>query len=183
MVNEQLPYHKSSTDDDLLPVVNDRDEVIGSAPRREVHLKCLLHRAVHAVVVDGKGNVLLQLRSMLKDSHPGWWDISMGGHVDVGETYEAALTRELREELGIDATGREVARRDATVESGWEFVRIYEVHCTGPFSPAKSEIDELRWVTTDELLERADPGHDDPMWRITHSGLSSIRLWATKQNS
>ena len=36
-------------------IVNDRDVVIGRAPRAEVHAKRLLHRAVHILVFDRQG--------------------------------------------------------------------------------------------------------------------------------
>lgn len=32
---------------------------------------------------------------------PGKWDTSVGGHVDLGESVEMALHREVKEELGI----------------------------------------------------------------------------------
>jgi isopentenyldiphosphate isomerase len=167
-------YHPSSTDDELLPVVDDLDQVIGTRTRKEVHALGLKHRAVHLVVWNGRGEILLQRRSMRKDSHPGWWDISMGGHVDPGETYEQAATREVGEELGlINVTFEEVARRDPTPASGWEFVRIYSCPHEGPFRPKPDEIDELRWVSLHQVLgEAALP------WRITGSGLESIRSWA-----
>lgn len=176
MSNTYPPYVPSSTDQDILPVVDENDTVIGSAPRREVHARALRHRAVHAVVVNKAGQVLLQKRSSRKDSHPGWWDISMGGHVDAGEEYDAAARREMREELGIHSAVLEhIATRIAAPESGWEFVRLYECRSEGPFAPAPSEIDEVRWVPVHELFP---PDGSPSSWRVTGSGLISIRLWA-----
>ncbi|CAN5319496.1 hypothetical protein BH09SUM1_BH09SUM1_34370 [soil metagenome] len=171
-------YHPSSTDADFLPIVDANDVVIGSAARREIHLKKLLHRAVHVVVTNSRGEVLLQLRSHHKDSHPGYWDISVGGHVDLDEGYEEAVVREMREELGVACEAREVARRTAAPESGYEFVRIYEARCEDGFAPNPNEIDELRWVDAQSLLRHAREDHEDTAWRITGSGLRSIREWA-----
>ncbi len=50
------------------------------------------------IVSDGR--VLLGLRAHDRDFYPGVWDV-FGGHVEVGESKEAALRRELDEELGI----------------------------------------------------------------------------------
>lgn len=171
-------YHESSTDDDLLPVVNERDEVIGEATRREIHLRKLLHRAVHIVVLNQSDQVVLQKRSMMKDSHPGWWDISVGGHVDAGEEYDAAAVRELREELGLEGEPREVARRPATESSGWEFVRVYEFVTPSEPMPDVSEIDELVWISVEELLVLGHSEPDRTGWRITGSGLASLHAWA-----
>jgi 16S rRNA (adenine1518-N6/adenine1519-N6)-dimethyltransferase len=178
-------YQPSITDGDLLPVVDHHDNVIGHGTRREVHERALLHRAVHVVVIDGEGNVLLQKRSNSKDSHPGWWDISVGGHVDKGESYEEAVTRELREELGLgrEATPREVGRRSPTAENGWEFVRVYECVHRGPFEFNEDEISEVRWAPAAELIDRASPEAIEESLRITRSGLESIRLWAQKRNN
>lgn len=171
-------YIPSSTDDDLLPVVDEEDRLVGEVPRRRVHLEKLRHRAVHVVVEDGRGRVLLQLRSGGKDSYPHWWDISVGGHVDPGEDYLTAAKREIQEELGIHADLLEVARREATPESGWEFIRIYTCRSNGPFSPPPEEIEDTRWVDAKELMEHAHSQPEPETWRVTPSGLISLRLWA-----
>ena len=44
----------------------------------------------------------LQKRPEWKDIQPGKWDTAVGGHIDLGESVEMALKREVREELGIE---------------------------------------------------------------------------------
>jgi 8-oxo-dGTP diphosphatase len=51
-------------------------------------------------LIDADGRVLLAQRPEVK-SMAGLWEFP-GGKVEVGETPEAALIRELKEELGID---------------------------------------------------------------------------------
>ena len=60
--------------EEIFDIVNERDEVIGQAPRHEVHARGLRHRAVHVLVFNARGEVFLQKRSMKKDSAAGKWD-------------------------------------------------------------------------------------------------------------
>lgn len=178
MINQHEIYQTSSTDEDFLPIVDENDVVVGRGRRRDVHSQKLRHRAVHIVVMNRAGQVLLQLRSRGKDSHPGWWDISVGGHVDVDEDYDQAVTRELREELGIAAPLACIARREAAPDSGWEFVRIYECTHDGEIPFHRGEIDAVRWVDVAELLARGHSTQRDDEWRVTGSGLLSFHAWA-----
>src|SRR5215469_16808804 len=87
--------------EEIFDVVNERDEVIGQKPRSEVHRLGLMHRAVHVLVFNARGQVFLQKRSMSKDRQPGLWDSSSSGHLDTGESYDACAVREVREEIGL----------------------------------------------------------------------------------
>lgn len=154
------PPREAQRDDELFDIVNERDEVTGRATRREVHAKKLRHRATHVVVGDARGRVFLQKRSALKDTAPGRWDSACSGHVDSGETYEAAAVRELREEIGIDAAGPGALETLFTLApceaNGWEFVRIFRLRSRGPFRFAlnPAEIERGKWWTL-AALERA----------------------------
>lgn len=89
--------------EEKLDIVNEADETIGSASRREIHSKGFAHRAVHIFVFNPAGQIYVQRRSATKDCHPLKLDSSAAGHVDSGESYGHAASRELMEELRIDA--------------------------------------------------------------------------------
>lgn len=57
--------------------------------------------AAHALVVNKENKVLVMKRAECNDYKPLTWDIP-GGTVEVGETVEEALIRELKEETGIE---------------------------------------------------------------------------------
>lgn len=88
--------------DELLPVVNDKGEIIGSTTRKECHnYSFILHPVVHLHLFNNKGELYLQKRPIWKEIQPGKWDTAVGGHVDYGESIDDALRREINEELGI----------------------------------------------------------------------------------
>lgn len=88
--------------DEIFDIVSEDDVVIGQASRKQCHGNPdLIHRAVHVLVFNPAGKLLLQRRSLLKDIQPGKWDTSVGGHLDLGESYLAAAHREMAEELGL----------------------------------------------------------------------------------
>lgn len=60
----------------------------------------MLLTVVAVALIDGEGRVLVQQRPAGK-SLAGMWEFP-GGKVEAGETAEAALIRELGEELGIE---------------------------------------------------------------------------------
>src|SRR3954467_532457 len=113
--------------EEMFDVVNDRDEVIGSERRSEVHRLGLQHRAVHVLIFNERGQIFLQKRSMKKDRQPGVWDSSASGHVDSGEEYDPCAARELQEEIGLRPKSalRRLFKISACRETDEEFVWVY----------------------------------------------------------
>jgi isopentenyldiphosphate isomerase len=88
--------------EEMLPLVDEEGNIIGAATRGECHGGGKpLHPVVHLHVFNSAGELYLQLRPEWKDIQPEKWDTAVGGHVDLGESVEMALQREVREELGI----------------------------------------------------------------------------------
>lgn len=139
--------------EEIFDVVNERDEVIGQAPRSEVHAKKLLHRAVHVLVFNARGQLFLQKRSMTKDTAKGKWDSSSSGHVDSGEDYDPCAVREVWEEISLklDQPPERILRIEACVETGQEFVWVYRCESEGPFTLHPEEIERGDWFTPEEI--------------------------------
>ncbi|MBL1262397.1 NUDIX hydrolase [Candidatus Methylomicrobium oryzae] len=155
---------------ELLAVVDENDNVIGTCARHIVHASGMMHRAVHILVFDDSGRLFLQKRSMLKDLNPGLWDTSAAGHVDADEDYDGSAVRELREELGVEHEGplARVFKIPPTAENGMEFVQVYLVTHNGPFELAADEIDEGGWFGPDEIDARvkADDTNLTPTFKM-----------------
>jgi isopentenyldiphosphate isomerase len=139
--------------EEIFDVVNEQDEVVGKRPRSEVHRLGLMHRAVHVLVFNNRGEVFLQKRSMSKDRQPGLWDSSASGHLDSGEAYDACAIRELREEIGLrlDAPPLRLFKLPASIETDQEHVWIYRCKAEGPFTLHPEEIETGGWFTPERV--------------------------------
>jgi 8-oxo-dGTP pyrophosphatase MutT (NUDIX family) len=92
------------------------------------------------------GRVLLGLRAPHRRVWPDVWDC-IGGHLEAGETAEAALEREFVEEIGVRPTAY-APLGDVPVDAT-EVCRLYRIDAWtgGEPSLANEEHTELRWFT------------------------------------
>ncbi|MFO1489208.1 MAG: NUDIX domain-containing protein [Verrucomicrobiota bacterium] len=141
--------------EEIFDVVNEHDEVIDRQPRKVVHARGLLHRAVHVLVFNRRGDIFLQLRSATKDKHPSVWDSSASGHVDSGEDYDTTAVREVGEEIGLKLaqTPQRLFKIDACAETDQEFVWIYRCESEGPFTLHPHEIERGEWFTPEKVTQ------------------------------
>ncbi len=118
-----------------------------------------MHDCVGGLLVRD-GRVLLGLRSADAAWLAGAWDV-FGGHVEPGESAEQALVRELREELGIDATGwRAVGGIAGERPEPWR-LRVFAVHAWDgePANLQPREHAALRWCTPADAQALLAPAH------------------------
>jgi isopentenyl-diphosphate delta-isomerase type 1 len=133
-------------ENDLLDIVDDEDRPVGQASRKHIHEYGLKHRAVHVLIFNSKNQLFLQKRSKTKDTHPNKWDSSASGHVDTGEEYHFSAKREIIEELGVQiANLKPLFKIDACMETGNEFVWVYQSEYDGHFKLNENEIDSGAW--------------------------------------
>ncbi|BAE49313.1 bifunctional GNAT family N-acetyltransferase/(deoxy)nucleoside triphosphate pyrophosphohydrolase [Paramagnetospirillum magneticum] len=121
---------------------------------------------VAAALVDGDGRVLMASRPTGK-SMEGLWEFP-GGKIHDGETPEAALVRELEEELGIDV--REsclapVAFASHDYDTFHLLMPLYLVR-VWKGNPSAREGQELRWIRVPRLGDLPMPPADIPLVAI-----------------
>ena len=141
--------------DELLSVVDEKDSLIGTAPRTEVHSSEKWHRGVHVFIFDNEGRVLLQVRSSNKDKYPNTYDCSASGHVGAGDTYEETIKREIKEELGISRIKVQpllklrmsYGKNDNTVAV------LFKATYSGKFKIDKEEVSSAKFVPISKVKE------------------------------
>lgn len=146
---QRVGVNRNMNSEEFFDVVDGNDVVVGRALRQEVHARGLWHRAVHVLVFNAVGQTFLQKRSMSKDMSPGCWDAACSGHLDSGEDYDRAATRELGEEIGVVVRAEELMRWqrvEACVRTGWEFLWVYRLRHEGPFVLHPEEIERGQWI-------------------------------------
>lgn len=141
----------------LIDVVDKEDAVLHTATIQEVRDTGSWHRYVRLIVTDGQGSYLLQFRGPQNRIFPECWDFSAAGHVDAGETYEFAASRELTEELGIVAPIVEI--ESYTTQDVYDGQELNRFNKTFQVTVDKStvldidpnEVLDARWYTVSEL--------------------------------
>ncbi len=115
---------------------------------------------VAGVLRDVRGRILLARRTEGRDL-AGLWEFP-GGKVEPGEAPEAALVRELQEELGIEASvGEVVLAVPHTYPEKALLLDVREVTWRG--QPRGAEGQALAWVPLGKLADYPMPAADEPV--------------------
>ena len=164
---------------EYLPVCDEDNHVVGRARRDVIHTQELLHRAAHILVFNPRGELFLQRRGPDKDTFPGVWDSSVGGHVGLGETPEQTARREMLEEISLGGDPTPVGELGATESTGWEFVSVFELVTDQSPRWDGVEITDGQWLTPTAVEERLASGalETAPCFHEV------FRLWASRHTT
>ena len=140
-----------------------RDDIFGHAePAREDGTKPMLLVAACALI-DADGRVLLARRPEGKKM-AGLWEFP-GGKLHPGETPEAALIRELKEELGIDVSTACLAPFAFASHAYERFHLLMPLYLCRRWkgTPTPRENQTLAWVRPQKLADYPMPPADKPL--------------------
>ncbi len=165
---------------ELFDILNEDGSKMGIQKERKlVHEDGDLHASIHvwAYRINKKSReieVLLQKRSLEKDSFPGCLDAASTGHLDAGETFESAAIREVFEEIGINIEKKHLhyigEQRFSNDEyfHGKHFLNneinhiylIDESISLEDIHYQESEISGVKWQNINEMLDQIKEGND-----------------------
>src|SRR5699024_1703343 len=143
--------------EELVVLVNDKDEKIGLMPKLEAHEKGVLHRAFSVFVYNDKGQLLLQQRALHKYHTPGQWANTCCSHQRDGETSIDAGRRRLEEEMGFvtDLMYRKSFIYKASFDKGlteheFDHIMIGRYNQDPKVNP--DEVTDFKWMHIPDIL-------------------------------
>jgi len=127
---------------------------------------------VAAALIGESGRILLQQRAPGR-SMAGLWEFP-GGKVEPEETAEAALVREIAEELGVTLDEKALipACFASADVSGRRMILLLYICRSWRGQPAPLDAAALRWVTLDEMSGLPMPPADEPLIPLLDAILS-----------
>ncbi|MFJ9738716.1 NUDIX hydrolase [Streptomyces sp. NPDC101166] len=159
-----------SAADEIIDIVDERDQVVGRSPRGEAYARGLRHRCVFVLARDAEGRVFVHRRTADKLVFPSLHDMFVGGVVGAGEAYDDAALREAEEELGVAGLPRPrflfKFLYDGEGGRTW-WSAVYEVRCELPVSPQVEEVAWHDFLTEEEIERRLTE------WRWVPDGLAA----------
>jgi len=140
-------------------LVNENDEMTGTAGKMEAHQKGLLHRAFSIFVFNSKGEMLVQQRALGKYHSGGLWTNACCSHPRPGEKTEVAARRRLKEEMGFVAPLTEIFDFIYKAEfvnglAEYEFDHVYVGEYNGGIIADEFEIMDFCFLPMPEIRNR-----------------------------
>ena len=158
-----------TTNEERFDIVDEHNHPIGiSATRRDIHTQGHRHQVIHIWIYNDAGQILIQRRSLKKDTYPGSYHVAASGHIEAGSYPLIAAMRELAEELSIYPQATEMELLGILKQSDHvpaknlhnrEFVYVYLLNFNGDITKLKlqeEEVDSVRWIEPNQIEEFLD---------------------------
>lgn len=146
---------------EMLILVDSKDQTIGFGEKMMVHRQGLLHRAFSIFVFSNDGRLMLRTRARDKYHSPTLWTNACCGHPRLGENTLAAARRRLLEEAAFDC---ELELKEMKTISYYsdvqsnliehEYNHIFTGILNGEPTPTLQEASEWKWIELPNLYER-----------------------------
>ena len=140
---------------ELVDVIDDAGKTVAVVTRAEMRAQRLPHRCAYILVFNAHGKLFIHLRTPTKDVFPSHWDVTIGGVLAAGESFDDGARREAREEIGVEVHAEPLFpfryQDSCTIVHG----KVYRVDHDGPFQLQPEEIVRGEFVALDGVSEQA----------------------------
>lgn len=142
--------------EEMVILVNEKDEQIGLMPKLEAHEKGVLHRAFSVFIFNDKNELMLQQRALQKYHSPGLWTNTCCSHQREGESSLQAGKRRLKEEMGFTTDIKETTSfiykaqfDNGLTEHEFDHILVGNFH----YEPSvnKDEVASWKWMPMDAI--------------------------------
>jgi isopentenyl-diphosphate delta-isomerase len=140
--------------DELVDVIDDAGRTVAVVTRREMRGRRLPHKCTYILVFNRRGDILLHLRTADKDVYPSHWDVTVGGVLAAGESFDAGARREAAEELGIDVAPQQLFPFRYEDAASVVQAMVYRAVHDGPFRFQPEEIVRGEFVPPADVAAR-----------------------------
>ena len=171
-------------------LVDKNNKEIGSEEKIKAHEEGLLHRAFSIFVFNSKRELLLQQRSKNKYHSGGLWSNTVCSHPKIGESYDQAIHRRIKEEVGFDCELKKVSEfiYRAELENGLvenEHDTIFIGEYNGTIKPSPEEVMDYRWVSLSDLKKdiKNNPDKYSSWFKIILSKTNFFQRYETKNSN
>ena len=149
--------------EEYLDIWNSEGQPTGETCLKDIaHQKGLFHPTVHVWFYTPAPALLLQKRSLTKETYPGFWDVSVAGHVSAGESIIEGVIREVKEEIGLDILEKDLIPLDVRkntnrfdngiIDCEFQHVFLAKLEATvSQLTTQATEVDDVRLFSFDEL--------------------------------
>jgi isopentenyldiphosphate isomerase len=139
---------------EMVDVIDAEGRTVGTVSRQEMRCRRLPHRCVYILVFSRRGELFVHLRTPTKDVYPGYWDVTIGGVLAAGETFDEGAIREGREELGVDINPEPLFPFRYEDSSSVVHGMVYRAVHDGPFQLQAEEIVRGEFLPLAEVTVR-----------------------------
>ena len=137
-------------------LVDKNNRKIGIEEKIKAHKEGKLHRAFSIFIFNSKGQLLIQQRAKTKYHSGGLWSNTVCSHPKPNETYQKAVHRRLKEEMGFDCKLKKLfcfiynaGFQNGLIENEYDCVFIGKFDETP--KPNHKEIIDYKWISIKEL--------------------------------
>jgi len=142
--------------EELVVLVDEKNNQIGLMPKMEAHEKALLHRAFSVFVFNKKGELMVQQRAASKYHSPLLWTNTCCSHQREGESNVEAGRRRLQEEMGFTTDLKEVFSfiykapfDNGLTEHEFDFVLVGNFEDKPNIN--KEEVEAYKWMSLQDV--------------------------------